>query len=96
MKREEVERQIVTLARRFGAQSACSDSHIYRDLSISGGDAVEFYREIEKVFGVDITPITESVIDVDATRFRKARKKKVARDPSIYEISSFIAENGNE
>lgn len=87
----EVEDFILKQAQVFSAnQHAGLDDFVYKDLGIGGGDAVEFYRSIEKRFSVDISPITESSVEVKATWFRKARRKSIARDLALKEIATFI------
>ena len=91
MNRSEVEDFILKQAQVFSAnQGAGLDDYVYKDLGIGGGDAVEFYQSIEKRFAVDISPITESSVEVEATWLCKARQKSVARDLPLKEIVTFI------
>jgi hypothetical protein len=96
MSRDEVEDFILKQAQVFSAnQQAGLDDYVYKDLGIGGGDAVEFYQSIEKRFAIDIRPITESAVELEAAWFRKARRKSVARDLTLKEIATFIEAQTN-
>ena len=88
---DEVENYILKQARAFSAnQHAKLDNYVYKDLGIGGGDAVEFYRDIEGRLDVDLRPITETSVEVVSTWLRKPRRQAVARDVQLAEIVSFI------
>jgi hypothetical protein len=88
---DEVENYILKQARTFSAnERAKLEDYVYRDLGIGGSDAVEFYEDIEKNFGVNIKSITETSVEVEATWLRKAYRKSVARDVNLAEIVKFI------
>ena len=81
------ENYILDLAKKFSALSDVTiDSKMYRDLGIDREDAVEFYNNLETKFQVDLSPITEVIIDAPARWFRKAQPRVVPRDPSLREI----------
>ena len=94
MSRDDISAYVVDLAQALsGTEKPSLDSRVYADLGISGSDAVEFYEKVEKHFGVDIRPVTESSVEVGAGWFRKAHRKSVARDPSLEELCSFVEGN---
>jgi hypothetical protein len=91
MNRRDVENYILDQARLFSANPRASmTDHIYKDLGIGGGDAVEFYSCLEERFGVDLHSITEELVDVPSCWFRKSSHRVVPRDPSLDEIVTFV------
>ena len=91
MTQQDVAQRVLALAQEIGGvRNASLSDRVYANLGISGGDAVEFYDKLEADFSVDIRPVTETVVDVPRRWFRKARRARVARDPTLLEISSFI------
>jgi hypothetical protein len=91
MSRDEISMYIVGLAQMLsGAKKVSVDDRVYADLRLSGSDAVEFYDKIEKRFGVDLRPVTETRVEVGSGVFGSARYKNIARDPHLNELCSFI------
>jgi hypothetical protein len=91
MNRDDITAHLIGLAKIFsGAEKPRLDDRVYADLGISGGDAVEFYDRIEKEFGIDIRAVTETSVEVKPGWFQKARRKSVARDPSLAELCAFV------
>ena len=91
MSNDDVENFILKQAQLFSGKSAIElKDLVYEDLGIGGGDALEFYRSIEERFSVDIRPVTESTVDLEASWFRKARQKTVACDPALKDIVALI------
>ena len=91
MTQNEIEEYILRQARAFSANRHVNlDDYIYKDLKIGGGDAVEFYSDIEKMFDIDLRPITETTVEAVGSWFRKPRHKAVPRDFPLREIVSFV------
>lgn len=81
------------LAKEISGQATVSlDDYVYRDLRITGGDAVEFYQTIEERFSVDIRPITEIESGTSKRRFLGVQRKVEPRDLPLKEIVTFIVQ----
>jgi hypothetical protein len=87
---ESIIHYLLELAKRFGASAAAAQHHIGRDLGICGGDAVEFYREIERDHQVDLRPITEEVVERAGRRWWQPKYEVRGTDPTIVEIAEYI------
>lgn len=89
--RDEIKAQIASLATTYsGRKIASLDDFVSETLGIDREDAVEFFSEIERTYGVDLRPITEVVNPNGSSRFWGG-SQAAARDPTLSEIVDLIS-----
>jgi hypothetical protein len=81
--KSEISDLIDEMVRRYSARIPTSkDQKIYEDFDINGSDFIEFYNEIDVLFGINTRKISESYDEI--------KKRLVSVDRNISEIVDFI------